>query len=666
MLACDTETTGLFLQNGSTCFSIGVYDGAVFKHSTTDIDPRTRYRTKEHPKSLRSTFDNASLIVFHNSGFDLKALCESGIYDWNEPAEESFWKKIVDTTTLAHLYCSTDELSLDFLTQKYLQRDYPEDKELISVVDKCRRLTRTKRFKAVYGDWLIASAEGSHPSFLPCGKNNKWNRMDFWLPAAIRKHIPAAFRPTLSDSVLNSVMLRYLKADCVNTYELAEFYFHQLLERHGDQVTELLNINRQVEHIVWKMETHGLWVRPTELKDAQEACHKYIGILSQKVTELSGIEDITDTKLRKLFFQDWGFEPVTLTKTGNNSVDAKCILKLHELAQPGTKQHQFLSCYLSLKKYEKKLTSLQSYERSRSTSGYVHPSFNITGTKTTRFSSKNPNAQNITKAGNPYEDDAPDIARWLRASPSMRSCFGPPPDKCWIAIDYSQLQLRIFAYITQEPKLIESLEAGYDFHDTVARELFSVERPDNPTKAQRRIAKNCVFGVLFGASEKKIDATAGQPGMYKLLLSLFPSAHAFIEETKQIVDEVGYIETYGGYPLELKSHVNKWTGREEKAAHAAVNYIVQGAEGVIVKRAMALCDAYLTSEYPEGRIALQVHDEIVFEFPMKPPKKHIFAITRLMEQAAEHYGVIAPVEAEICFDAWDKPVKVRKNTNAVV
>jgi DNA polymerase-1 len=169
-----------------------------------------------------------------------------------------------------------------------------------------------------------------------------------------------------------------------------------------------------------------------------------------------------------------------------------------------------------------------------------------------------------------------------------------------------------------------------------------------------------VFGVLFGASERKIDATAGQPGMYKLLLSLFPSAHAFIEETKLSINQIGYVETLGGYPLELKSHVNKWTGREEKAAHAGVNYIIQGAEGVIVKHAMKLCDDYLISEYPQGRIALQVHDELIFEFPCNPPKKHVFALTNLMESAAEKYGIIAPVEADVCFGPWDKPVKVRK------
>ena len=658
MLAVDTECSGLHLLNGATCFSIGVYDGSVFRHSTVDVDPCTRSRTVQHPKRLRRTFDEADLLVFHNASFDIKALCESGIYDWDEPAHPKFWERIVDTTSLAHLYCSTDELSLDYLTQKYLRRDYPEDKELLDVVNKCRRLIDTKRCKADYGHWLIASADREHPSFLPCGKNNKWNRMDFWLPAAVRKHIPEHLRPALDNKTLSSVMLRYLKADCVNTYELAEFYFHQLIERHGDQVTELLNINKQVEHVVWKMETHGLWVRPAELKTATEACRRYINILTQRVTELSGIEDITPRKLQQLLFKDWGFEPVKLTETGQPSTEAKVILKLHEEAQPGTKEHTFLGCYLSLQKYEKKLTSLESYHKSRSTSGYVHPSFNITGTKTTRFSSKNPNAQNITKAGNPYEDDAPDIARWLRASPSMRSCFGPPPDKWFIDCDYSQLQLRIFAYMTQEEKLITSLEAGYDFHDTVARELFSVKHPDSPTKAQRRIAKNCVFGVLFGASEKKIDATAGMTGIYQLLLSLFPSAHAFIEETKKTVDGIGFVETYGSYPLELKSHINKWTGREEKAAHAAVNYMIQGAEGVVVKRAMFLCDEYLTSEYPEGRIALQCHDELVFEVPKCPPKKHIKELVRLMELAAEEYGVIAPVEADVCFHSWDKSRKI--------
>lgn len=660
MLACDTETTGLFLQNGCTTFSIGIYDGTVFKSSTVGIDPVTRRRTKEHPKSLRNAFDNADIISFHNAHFDIRALCEAGIYDWQEPNEASFWKRIVDTTILAHLHCSTDELALDVLTQKYLGKGYPEDKELINVVNKCRRLVETKALKDICGNWDIARRKGKHPTFKMYGSSGKWNRSDFWLPAAVLELVPQSRRPKLPDSVLKNVMLRYLKADCVNTFELAEMYFHELLARHAEQTTELLEINKQVEHITWKMETVGLWVNIPELKESIDACERFIQLLTAETSKLSGIDHITDHNLREYLFGKLKLEPVSKSaKTGTPSVDAKTILALHEDAEVGSPVHRFLGAYLSKKKYEKKLTSLQSYYHARSSSGFIHPSFNIVGTKTTRFSSNNPNAQNITKAGNPYEDDAPDIAKWLQASPSMRSVFGPPPGKWWITCDYSQLQLRIFAHVTNEQEMIDAFNRGWDAHDFVARKIFNVPDSQSPTKAQRRVAKNVNFGFVFGASPKKIEATAGIAGLWDTVTTLFPNAHAFIEQTKELINEQGYVLTLGNYPLELKEHVNKWTGRIEKAAHAGVNYIVQGAEGVIVKRAMRLCDDYLLSEYPEGRIALQVHDEVDFEVPVRVPKKHVRNLVSLMEQAASYYGIHAPVEANLITHRWDKETKIK-------
>lgn len=653
MLACDTETTGLFLMNGATTFSIGVYDGATFNNSTVDIDPITRYRVKEHPKSLRKKFDAADLIIMHNAHFDLKALCEAGVYEWDEPNTEDFWKRIFDTTVLAHLHCSTDELSLDMVTKKYLGKAYPEDDALMKCVNKCRTLVRKLK-----PEWCIAEARKDHPSFLPCGKNNKWGRMDFWLPAAVLKHIPQSRRPKLHDSELKTVMLKYLKADCVNTFELAEFYFHQLLERHADDLESLLCINKQVEHITWKMEAVGLYVRPAELRSAVESCEEYIDILSEKVSELSGIEHITDTLLRDLLFNKWKLKPVELTETGNPSVNAKTILSLHSDAEKGSKIHQFLGCYLSMKKYDKKLTSLLSYDRSVSSGGAVHPSFNIVGTKTTRVSTRNPNAQNITVQTNPYEEDAPDIHRWLRKSPSMRSVFGPPPGRWWLTADYSQLQLRIFAYITDEQDMIQAFHDGYDAHDFVARRIFNVPADATPTKYQRRIAKNVNFGFVFGASAKKIEHTAGIPGLWTTVTELFPNAHRFIQQTKASIAETGFVTTLGGYPLELRDQVNQWTGRVEKAAHAGVNYLVQGAEGVIVKRAMKLCDDYLISEYPEGRIALQVHDELDFEVPERIPKTHVRNLKALMEQAATEHGVYAPVEIKLITQRWDKEVRI--------
>lgn len=656
VLAFDTETTGLYLQNGSTTFAIGCYDGESFRSSVVFIEPTTRMRLSPLAvKSIRSEFDKHDFLIAHNANFDIKALCEAGVYDWSDPTDPAFWRRIVDTTFLSHMYCSVDQRSLDSLTQKYLNRGYPEDDELVAVVKKCRTLVRKIR-----KDWIIADERFKpvHAPFLPCSSSNDWVRMDFWLPMAVCAGIPANMRPDLPDDVLTRVMLRYLKADCINTYDLFKFFLAENYARYEDKIDEVSEINNQVRHVVWKMETEGLWVRSKELDNAIAACESQISTLDHITRELSGIDHITDAKLRVLLFTQWGLDTVKQTKKGGDSVDAGVLLKLHNDAVPGSPAHRFLCCLLSKRKYEKKLASLLSYKNSRSTSGYVHPSFNTVGTATTRFSSNNPNAQNITKAGNPYEEDAPDIAEWLQKSPSMRSVFGPPPGKWWISADYSQLQLRIFAVITQEQDMIDAFDRGWDAHDFVARRIFAVQENEKPTKAQRRVAKNVNFGFIFGASPRKIEATAGIDGLWNTVLALFPNAHAFIQATKEDIRQTGHVETIGGYKLEIRDMFNIWSGRYEKAAHAGVNYLVQGAEGVIVKRAMALCDEYLRNEFPYGRIVLQVHDELVFEMPAKFPKKHAYALADCMMAAAKHYGIVAPVDPELILGGWDKSVQI--------
>ena len=655
MLAVDTETTGLYLQSGCTTFAIGTYDGAEFSNYVMPIHITSRTRTRQFHNSIRDVLDSHDLLVMHNSHFDMKALCEAGLYDWDEPAQPAFWDKIINTGILGHLNCSTDRLALDELTKKYLDRGYPEDDNLIVTVNKCRALVR-KRI-----EWVTAESKHcAHPAIISSMGTTQWNRMDFWLPAAVLAHIPQSERPGLPNSVLESVMLDYLEADVTNTYELAQHFFHELLQRHGDRTTELLNINRQIEHVVWKMETKGIWVNTPELTAAIDACHTQIKLLKCKVKELSGFEVITNAVLRELLFEKWDFTPISYTKaTHAASADAATMLHCHNIAEEGSVEREFLCCNLSLKKYEKKLASLMGYCRSKSITGYVHPSINIVGTSTVRVSTKNPALQTVTKAINPYEDDAPDITAWLEASPSMRSVFGPPTGKWWLTADYSQLQLRIFAYVTDEQEMMEAFKAGWDAHDFVARKIFNIAPNDKPDKGQRRIAKNVNFGFIFGASPKKIEQTAGIPGLWGTVTSLFPHAHAFIEETKLLIKQQGFVTTLGDYPLELRDKLNKWSGQYDKAAHAGVNYIVQGAEGVIVKRAMRLCDDYLSSEYPEGRVALQVHDELNFEVPAKCPKKHVRALKQCMEDAATQYGIYAPVEIGLITHRWDQEVKIK-------
>ena len=202
--------------------------------------------------------------------------------------------------------------------------------------------------------------------------------------------------------------------------------------------------------------------------------------------------------------------------------------------------------------------------------------------------------------------------------------------------------------------MVDKLNKGYDAHDITARRIFDLADKATPTKTQRRIAKNVNFGVLFGASPKKIEQTAGMPGLWDLVTEMLPKVHSYIEHIKQEIKENPCVFTLGGYPLDVPLKINKWKGTMEKAAHAAVCYIVQGSEGVIVKRAMRLCDDYLTQYYPEGRIAMQVHDEINFEMPARFPRKHASRLKELMEQAATEYGVSAPVNTELVTHSWSR------------
>lgn len=654
MLTVDTETTGLHFHHGATTFAIGAYDGTKFRAQSLPVHVRDRSRIGGFDSVFGKHIRNADLVVCHNLGFDCRAMVEAGIFDPDEPRHADFWNNKLDTTELAHLHCSVDRLALDYLSKQYLGHEYHEDDLLITTVNRCRSLVRRLKL-----GWAIADDKCSHPAVQASSRSSSHNRMDFWLPAAVLKHIPLSDRPDLPDDLLRSVLTRYLKADCVNTHELAQLLFALLTERHKDDLERLLSINRGIAHVVYKMEADGVCVNQSELDTAIQSCEHWISTLTQKAYELSGLDKLTNDTLRGMLFDDWQLQPISLTEKGCPQVNADSLLKMRDQVQQGSKQFQFLGVELSRRKYGKKLEYLKTYLNSVC-SGKLHPNFNKTGTSTTRFSSSNPNIQQVSKAGNPYEEDAPDIARYLRYSPSLRSCFGPGSGHWWLDCDYSQLQLRIFAFVTNEQEMIDAFDRGWDAHDYVARRIFGVRDTDTPTKAQRRIAKNVNFGFIFGASPKKIEKTAGIPGLWDTVLRLFPNAHAFIEQTKQTIAETGFVETVGAYPLALRDSFNPRTGRWEKAAHAGVNYIVQGAEGVIVKRAMRLCDDYFVSEYPEGRIVLQCHDELVFEMPARFPKRHCWALCELMEQAAAEYGIKAPVDPELCMSRWDKSVSIRR------
>jgi len=658
VIAVDTETTSLYWHHGAECFAIGAYDGKTFSSQRCDVDPYTRSRLQEFSvKRWREMILSHDIIVMHNAGFDLKALCQAGVFTAEEVAQESFWKKIVDTSILSHLHNSKSKRSLKVQTKINLDHDYEEEDELSRIVKRCRGFVSFRE-----PDWLIADKDKRHPALIPCQTATRWHKMDMWLPQAVLSFFPVGQLKEFFEEdydLLNVVLLKYLKQDCVSTYELAQLMFHDLIEEHGENLTRLLNVNMQVQHVIWKTENRGVHVYAERIKEAIEICTAKADLLLKECHILSGFDVLNDTTLRQLLFEKWNIEPVKVTPKGVGSVDAKSLIKIRHKSEGVP--HTFLGKWIAYKKYLKKLQFLEGY-RNASLDSRMYPSFNIVGTDTLRFSSSNPNGQNIEKNLNPFDSDDADIEEMLADSPGMRSMFGPEAGRWWICMDYSQLQLRIFAVITGEQDMQKAFAEGWDGHDYTMHRIFSDIPAEELTSAHRRISKNVNFGFIFGASPRKIEETAGRPGLWDVVTEMFPNAHSFISEISRQIKATGIVRTAGGYPLKMELVENKWNGRLVYKAHAGVNYIVQGTEGEIVKRAMYLCDKYITEHFPECYIPLQVHDEFVFDVPAYCSKAHLRALKQCMEQAAQEYGVLAPAEVELVTSTWNRKQEVNLDT----
>jgi DNA polymerase-1 len=237
--------------------------------------------------------------------------------------------------------------------------------------------------------------------------------------------------------------------------------------------------------------------------------------------------------------------------------------------------------------------------------------------------------------------------------------FGPKKGRVWYCLDYSQLQLRIFAYVAGEKQLIQAFEDGYDAHTYMAMRIFNKDA-DDITKLERRIAKNVNFGFIFGASPSKIELTAGVPGLWDTVIRMFPSAHRLMESTKKQVYRTGYVTTPHGYRLYLPEKYGK------VAAHAGVNYIIQGCEGDIVKNAMINCYKHirmLQEMYMfDGYMSFQVHDELIFDFPRDIDLSDvdcsgmgghvILNLKALMEKPGSDIGMVTPVDVEYTITNW--------------
>ncbi|MFO8056042.1 MAG: DNA polymerase I [bacterium] len=351
--------------------------------------------------------------------------------------------------------------------------------------------------------------------------------------------------------------------------------------------------------VLARMETAGVKIEPERLAELSGRFQSSIDELKKKIYELAGEEFNIDSpkQLAEVLFVKKKLARGKKTKTGySTSVEVlSSLAEEHEL--PGKVLE-----YRSLAKLKNTYTDALPKLINQDT-GRIHTSFNQTVTSTGRLSSSDPNLQNIP----------------IRAGEGkiIRQAFVGEDGNYIVAADYSQIELRLMAHLSEEPALIESFEKGEDIHSRTAAEVFGVS-PELVTGDMRRQAKVINFGILYGMSAhgltKQLDVDHDDAKKYiEAYFARYPYVKKYIEDTVALAKEKGYVSTIKGRRLPTPDVCSTNYIARQAAEREAVNAPLQGSAADIIKSAMIAIDRELIKDNYQSRMIMQVHDELVFE-----------------------------------------------------
>jgi DNA polymerase-1 len=387
--------------------------------------------------------------------------------------------------------------------------------------------------------------------------------------------------------------------------EDADIVLH--LERAmAEDLTTLDTVYRKLElpliPVLAEMEMTGIGVDVPALKALSVELAGRIEVLRTAVYEEAGQEFNMNSpkQLATILFEQRGLKPVKKTKTGP-STDAETLAQLRDLQ--GDALCGLMLEYRELAKL--KSTYVDPLPEAVAADGRIHTSYHQAVASTGRLSSNNPNLQNIpirTEEGR-----------------RIRRCFVAKPGHRFLSIDYSQVELRILAHFCGDGPLVEAFQSGQDIHRRTAAEVFGVMQP-LVTPDQRRAAKAINFGIVYGMSafrlgrELRIPRGRAQAYMDQYF-ARYPQVAKYMEESKSTAHEKGYAETMYGRRRVLHSLKSSNRNEREGAERVAINTPVQGTAADIIKLAMIEVHALLARQFPDSKLILQVHDELVLEVP---------------------------------------------------
>ncbi len=419
---------------------------------------------------------------------------------------------------------------------------------------------------------------------------------------------------------------------------------HQALFPALEQLPEQLSVYQEIEvplmPVLAQMEQMGVLIDCDLLDQQSQSIGQRLDELEIEAHNLAGksFNLASPKQLQQILFEELKIPVIKKTPKGAPST-AEEVLQELALDYPLPKiilENRGLSKLKST--YTDKLPLMVSGK-----TGRVHTSYHQAVTVTGRLSSTDPNLQNI-----PIRSEQ---------GRKIRQAFIAPENYKIVAIDYSQIELRIMAHLSNDKGLVTAFSEGKDIHRATAAEIFAVEL-DEVTTEQRRSAKAINFGLIYGMSAfglaKQLNIGRHQAQEYQdKYFQRYPGVLTYMEETRQQASEQGYVETLFGRRLYLPD-INAKNGMRKKAAErAAINAPMQGTAADIIKKAMLAVASWL-SEQNDDRIkmTMQVHDELIFEIHQDIIKEATEKLVELMNNAVE---LSVPLIAEAgSGDNWDE------------
>lgn len=431
---------------------------------------------------------------------------------------------------------------------------------------------------------------------------------------------------------------RYAAEDADVTLRL-----HHALQPQLQATPSLDSVYRDIEMplvpVLTRIEANGVHIDMAELRRQSQDLGSRMLAAQQKATELAGRTFNLDSpkQLQAVLFDELQLPALVKTPKGQPSTNEEALEAIAE-------QHELprvLLEYRGLAKLRSTYTD-KLPEMINQDTGRVHTSYHQSGAATGRLSSSDPNLQNI-----PIRTE--DGRR-------IRRAFVAPPGRKILACDYSQIELRIMAHLSEDPGLVRAFEQGVDVHRATAAEVFS-RRLEEVTSNERRAAKAINFGLMYGMSAfglaRNLGIDRGQAQDYvALYFSRYPGVRDFMERMRQQARDQGYVETLFGRRLYLNDINARNQGLRAGAERAAINAPMQGTAADIIKRAMVKVDSWLEDHGDQAKMILQVHDELVFETESSFLDTLRLKVVELMSSAAE-LRVPLVVDAGVG-DNWDE------------